>query len=248
MAAHDQAASRAFPGPDFHAVLRWIHEALNPAVYVEIGVLSGCSLALVQPLTLAIGIDPCPHEDGRWPAASRIFALTSNEFFSRHDLHHIVGDRGVDLALIDGLHLFEQVFEDLCHLERYMAPGGLIAVHDTIPLNRETSSRLRTTEFYTGDVWKILPWLRQYRPELDVVTVTTAPGGLTLIRGLNPQFEHPRLRDRTAGFVALGFEYFEQHREEFLRTISNQRASVEAFCQNTPVQSMDSNGAVIPSR
>jgi len=245
MAVHDLAASRAFPGPDFREVLRWIHEALRPATYVEIGVHAGCSLAVVQPHTVAIGIDPCPRQDGCWPTGSRIFRLTSAEFFTKHDLSEVLGGKAVDLAFIDGSHLFEQALEDLCNLERHIAAGGVVAVHDTIPLDRVTSARTRTTEFYTGDVWKIIPYLRRNRPELEVITVTTAPTGLTLIRGLNPKY-HATLPASTAAF-ALEFGYFERNREEFLRTMPNHRSAIQAFCQNTPVQSMASIGVAMPS-
>ena len=52
MAAHDEAAARSFPGLDFYTVLGWIHQALRPRTYVEIGVLNGDSLRLVQPGTM----------------------------------------------------------------------------------------------------------------------------------------------------------------------------------------------------
>jgi hypothetical protein len=248
MAAHDLAASRAFPGPDFHEVLRWMHEDLRPATYVEIGIHAGCSLAAAQPQTLTIGIDPAPDEDGGWPAAGMIFPLTSSEFFATHDLRRILGGKAVEFAFIDGFHLFEQALEDLCNLERYVAEGGVIAVHDTIPLDRVTSARTRTTEFHTGDVWKIVPYLRQHRPELEVFTVTAGPTGLTLIRGLDPGRDSARLPASTAAFAALEFDYFERNRGEFLRTLPNHRSAIQAFCQKTPVQSIASTGAEIPSR
>ena len=223
-------------------------EDLRPATYVEIGILAGCSLAAVRPETLAVGIDPEPQPDSRWPAGTRIFPLTSSQFFRKHDLRRMLGGKPVDFALIDGLHLFEQAFEDLCNLERYVAPAGVIALHDTIPLDRVTSARSRTTEFYTGDVWKIIPYLRQYRPELEVVTVTAAPTGLTLIRGLHPEHDPTQLLASCAAFATLEFDYFERNREQFLRTMPNRRSAIQAFCQKTPVQSIASRGAAMPSR
>jgi hypothetical protein len=120
-------------------------------------------------------------------------------------------------------------------------------MHDTIPLDRATSARTRTTEFYTGDVWKIVPHLRRYRPELEVATVTAAPSGLTLIRGLDPGRDHTQLLACTAELAALEFDYFERNREEFLRTMPNDRSAIQAFCQKTPVQSIASTGSVMPS-
>jgi len=225
MAVHDAAARRRFPGPDFYEAMRWIHEALEPETYVEIGVLGGCSLAAMRPETVAVGIDPAPLQDD-----PRIFRLTSAEFFARHDLRQVLGGKAVAFALIDGLHLFEQAIEDLCNLERYAGPGTVIALHDTIPLDRETSMRRRTTEFYTGDVWKVIPFLGRHRPELELITVAVAPTGLTLIRGLDSARDHTSLLADAQPFTALEFDYFERHREEFLRLVPNHRPLMEGFC------------------
>lgn len=247
MAAHDAAAARAFPGPDFRQVLQWIHEIVKPAAYVEIGVHSGESLALIGPGTLAAGIDPAPKPGFACPEGARLYAMTSNEFFRRHDPARIFGGRPVDLALIDGLHLFEQALEDFCNLERHMSREGIVAVHDTVPLDRETSSRRRTTEFYTGDVWKLVPLLNRRRGELEIATVMTGPAGLTLVRGLDPACDHGRLRQQAAGFRDLDYDYFDRFVRNSQRTIPNHFAAVEAFCQKTPVQSTRSSGAATPS-
>jgi hypothetical protein len=60
------------------------------------------------------------------------------------------------LAFIDGLHLFEQAFLDFIALEKFARPGSVIMIHDCLPLNRVTADRTRTTDFYTGDVWKLV--------------------------------------------------------------------------------------------
>ena len=243
MALHDGAAARRFPGPDFYAVLEWIHDALNPETYVEIGVLNGDSLRLAQPPTIAVGIDP----NAVWEGV-RIFRLSSSEFFAHHDLRKVLGGRSVDFALVDGLHVFEQAIDDLFNLERYAGPGTVIALHDTIPLDRETSARNRRTEFYTGDVWKVLPFLRSYRPDLEMITVATAPTGLTLIRHCDCERDNTSILERIAEFAGLDFDYFERHCTEFLALMPNERSVVQAFCQYTPVQSIVRSGAVIPSR
>jgi hypothetical protein len=248
MAVHDRAASQAFGGPDFYQVLTWIHASLRPATYVEIGVHSGCSLAAVNVDTLALCIDPDPLLKTHTLSGSRFFRLTSTDFFRNHDLRAELGGNPVDFALIDGLHLFEQVLEDFCNLERFMSDGGIIAIHDTVPLNRETSTRERTTEFYTGDVWKIVPFLRRHRPDVDMVTVATAPSGLTLLRGLDAQYNHSQLFTLVENFAVLEFEYFEAHRGEFLRTIPNHPRVVQDFCQKMPVQSMPESESVMHSR
>ncbi len=233
---HDDRAAERFPGPEYREVLGWIHEALRPRTYVEIGVLGGGSLHLARPETLAIGIDPNSHGPG-------VFSCTSNHFFAHFGF--ILREHPVHLAFIDGLHLFEQALSDFENLERYAAPGAIIALHDTIPFDRETSGRRRTTDFYTGDVWKTVALLRRERPALDMVTVATAPSGLTLVRigsGRRSAASH------IPEFLALDWEVYERHHAGFLHLIPNERTAVVSFCQKTPVQSISSMGAEMPSR
>ena len=247
-AAHDSKALLRFPGPDYYDVLTWIHQCLRPATYAEIGVYDGSSLHLAQVSTISIGIDPEPVTGGPWPPNARLFRMSSTEFFERHNLKRKIGGKPLDFALIDGLHLFEQALEDFDNLERFAAPRSIFAFHDTIPLDRETSSRARTTEFHTGDVWKVIVFLRRFRPDLEIATVLTAPTGLTLVRRLDGgrrQRADPALVREVA---ALDFSYFEQHANRFLGAIPNQRGAVEAFCQNTPVQSISWSAAEIPCR
>ena len=53
-------------------------------------------------------------------ADATIYELTSDEFFARYDLSELLGGP-VELAFIDGLHLFEQVLRDFVNLERHSA-------------------------------------------------------------------------------------------------------------------------------
>lgn len=226
-ARDDTAAARRFPGPDYLEVLSWIHHELRPASYVEIGVLYGASLALAAPPTAAVGIDPEPRAGGR------ILPLTSTEFFRRHDLRQVLGVPYCALALIDGLHLFEQALDDFLNLERYAGPRSLILLHDTIPLDAATSARERTTMFHTGDVWKTVALLRRWRPDLEIATVLTAPSGLTMIRNLNPAAARDGLTSLVREFAALPWEYFAAHHRQFLAPIPNDRAAVVGWLRST---------------
>lgn len=213
--AHDAAAAARFPGPDYYEVLRWLHEELRPAVYVEIGVGYGESLKLALPGTKALGIDPHPLADHAWRAATTIVPLTSEQFFAGHRPPEF------SLAFIDGLHLFEHTLADLLRLAPYAGPGAVIAVHDTIPLDRETASRVRTTEFHTGDVWK-LPSFLVCHANADVITVAAAPSGLTLIRDLDPAWRPAG--DSIRRFIDLPWERYEAG-----GFVPNGRAAVAAW-------------------
>ncbi len=221
-------------GRPITAVLRWIHEILKPTNYVEIGVQQGVSLLQALADTRCIGIDPEPSIEEQHPNAT-IYELTSDEFFARYDLGNLLGG-SVELAFIDGLHLFEQVLRDFVNLERQSAAGTVILLHDCIPFDEMTASRERTTYFYCGDVWKAAMALRHRRPELEMVTVPTAPTGLCLVRGLdsgNRQFEE-ELPEIVASYRDLDFDYYLSHREEMPPEIRNHVKTVGDWLRANP--------------
>jgi Methyltransferase domain len=221
---------RRFPGPDYCEVLKWIHETLQPRSYIEIGVFEGGSLSLALPATQSIGIDPNPQINRRLSPKTHLFRLTSNEFFSRCDLRTLVKGSHFSLAFIDGLHLFEQALMDFINLERYSGSASIVLVHDSMPLDAETSGRKQRTIFYTGDVWKLLLCLRHYRTDLRINTVRTAPSGLSIIGNLDSRSRvlPTQLNSILRRFRSLSFDYYAKHRHEFLNEIGNTRAEVTA--------------------
>lgn len=186
---HLALANLRLPGPDYPFWLAWLHDQLHPKLYLEIGVEAGDSLALAQPPTRAIGIDPVPVGDPRTrcPAPTQIFPLTSTAFLANPPPESGLRETGFDLAFIDGDHSFVSVLADFIALERFAAPGAIIALHDMLPLTPAVAAPQQKTAFYTGDGWKIILCLRVLRPGLQVYTIPTAPTGLTLVTGLDPQ-------------------------------------------------------------
>ena len=230
---HDTVASMRFPGPNYYEVLRWLHQDLRPECYFEIGVFRGQSLMLAMPPTIAVGIDPCPEVENRWNTKTHVLAVSSGEFFARHTLGEFFGSDRFSFAFVDGLHHFEQAIDDIFHLEAYARPESVIAVHDTIPLDEKTAARDRCTKFHTGDVWKVVPFLKSYRPDLGLITIRTGPSGLTLIRRLDPSHARSEEEIEALGrFRELPWEYYKQHRGEFLETIPNQREAVVSWLAN----------------
>jgi len=82
----------------------------RPRTYAEIGVETGQSLRLVDPGTRALGVDPEPKIAFELPPNAQVFAQTSDDFFARSDLDALLGGQPIELALIDGMHHFENAF------------------------------------------------------------------------------------------------------------------------------------------
>jgi hypothetical protein len=225
---------RALPGPAYYPVLSLIHRTLRPANYVEIGVQQGISLNQAVPGTPCIGVDPEPRIEHDLDDERKIYELTSDEFFACHDLIELLGGP-VALGFIDGLHLFEQVLRDFINLERHSGPGTVLLLHDCIPLNAVTASRERTTDFYSGDVWKAALVLRRRRPELEMATIRTAPTGLSLVRGLDRdnrllEEEFPEI---VASYRDLGFDYYLAHRQEMPEELPNEEEAITAWLRRS---------------
>jgi hypothetical protein len=184
--------------PFYRKFLRQVHWNTRPRTYVEIGVYTGDSLSLAAPRTHVVGIDPAAKITRELSRRTTVYEETSDDFFAQHDLAALIGT--VDLAFIDGLHLFEQALRDFTNLERHMSPNGVILVHDCYPPDQECATRTQRPGPWAGDVWKLLPILKDYRPDLNVNVVAVRPTGLGIITQLDPS--NNILRDHFDAIVA----------------------------------------------
>jgi hypothetical protein len=183
--AHIGLAQVRLPGDGYYTWLERIYRTFAPRFLLEIGVADGASLALAKRPTIALGVDPVPNIRHPVSTETHIFAEPSDEFFARRAIDGILGGRDLDVAFIDGLHLYEQALRDFINVEQYCGPRSIVLFHDTVPLDEPTQSRARDTQFHTGDVWRVVLCLKHYRPDLDVFTVATPWTGLTIVTGLD---------------------------------------------------------------
>jgi hypothetical protein len=129
------------------------------------------------------------------------------------------------------MHLFEFALRDFINLERYCARTSTCLVHDCYPLDERTSARERVTEFWTGDVWKLVLCLKKYRPDLDVHTVAAAPTGLTTIRRLDPKSHilQDRLESICAEFAPLPYSAVHADKRGQLNLVANNWLTVKSL-------------------
>ncbi len=177
----DEAEERIQGQLEYIQVLDDLHQSLAARTYLEIGVRFGRSLALAR--GLAVGVDPKPEIQLELPVTTRIFARTSDNFFAENVESAFV--ENVDFAFIDGLHLFEAALRDFMNIERLAAPDAIVVIDDVLPNHPAQAARQRRTRVWMGDVWRLAPILRRWRPDLVLALLDTSPSGLLLIGGLN---------------------------------------------------------------
>jgi hypothetical protein len=187
----------ALRGLSHYKALERLHSALKPTRYFEIGTQNGGTLCLSN--CRSVAVDPAfrlTTDVITTKPAALLFQQTSDRFFSENNLSLLLGGP-IDLAFLDGLHLYEYLLRDFINTEKSCSRNSVIAVHDCIPpdryvARRQESDRLLSSEsehpkWWSGDVWKVLPILKQYRPDLDVTILDSVPTGLVLITNLNPK-------------------------------------------------------------
>jgi len=172
----------------YKVLLKKIHTALVPQLYFEIGVDSGASLALSA--CKSIGVDPEYHITKSITAPARLFRITSDSFFENEARCRSLLSDGIDLSFIDGMHLSEYVLRDFINVELWSRAGGTIIFDDVLPEQMVMAERDRAYNAWCGDVYKIIPVLRKYRPDLQVDVFEAFIGpyrkGVAAIRNLDP--------------------------------------------------------------
>ena len=119
----------------------------NYKKYLEIGVAGGDNLRLIVAESKA-GVDPSP-------SAPCEYHMTSDDFFKNNQ-------ETFDIVFIDGLHLHEQVLKDIENSLNCLNPGGIIVMHDCMPVLQEHQGRTPIPGAWNGDTWKAAAYVRMH--------------------------------------------------------------------------------------
>jgi hypothetical protein len=179
---------RRATGLSYRKFFRRLHRQRLFDWYLEIGCRSGGVFRSVRSKTIAVDPFFKITDDvlGEKPEL-HIMQKTSDAFFASGflDAHGI----RLSVSFIDGMHLFEYLLRDFMNAERSSSADGVIVMHDCCPFGyamctRDLDNLLRGA--WTGDVWKILPILREVRPDLRIDVLDCPPTGLVVVSGLDP--------------------------------------------------------------
>jgi len=193
-------------GKNYLEVIEQMCRVLQPERYFEIGTHKGHSLKHVN--CNSVAVDPNFQIEGDVVGKKQscfLFQMTSDRFFETHDPKAMLGGP-IQLAFLDGMHRFEFLLRDFINTERHSTQNSVLLLHDCFPLsiemtermydgrNRSGYDRIKSREdiehpafWWTGDVWKMLWILSQFRPELTVICMDAEPTGLVAVTGLSPK-------------------------------------------------------------
>ena len=156
--------------------------------YLEVGVEYGYTLEAVAVLH-RVAVDPQPRFSLRdLPSGVSVFATTSDEFFGSLD----PGD-SFDLIFLDGLHTYQQTYRDLINSLRHASPRSVILIDDVVPgdevsaiadaeeAKAERARRGLAGIAWQGDVFRLIPVLRDHHPELHLRTIVGSGNDQTVV-------------------------------------------------------------------
>jgi hypothetical protein len=172
----------------YEAFFRALHGQAAFDWYMEIGCRSGQIFATAPGRTIAV--DPFFQVDRNVIAAKpalHIFQQTSDDFFAEGFLAR--NDIRLSVSFLDGMHLCEYLLRDFMNTEAQSKAEGVVLMHDCSPYDHAMTVRdyaARDGRAWTGDVWKLLPILAEYRPDLRVQVFDCASTGLVAVSNLAP--------------------------------------------------------------
>jgi len=181
---------------EYLTVLARLHALLRPKTYLEIGTRSGDSLKLAQ--CASVAVDPAfsisADTIGAKPSC-HFYQTTSDRFFERCCITETLGG-AVELAYLDGMHLAEFLLRDFTNVEHVCKRNSVVVIHDCMPSDvymtcryegdEAARSRSCYPDWWTGDVWKTVWALKQYRPDLKITAIDSPPTGLICVTNLDP--------------------------------------------------------------
>ena len=140
------------------------------------------------------------------PNVDTTYKMTSDDFFGQNTTKY-------DIVFVDGLHIFEQAYQDIVNSLEWLNDGGTIVVHDCNPRREITQRPIRASSVWHGDVWKAILKLRMEQLDITIYTIDAYEGCAIIQKGsqslLSPTVEDP-----------YTYDYFKKNKKAILNLIS----------------------------
>ncbi len=171
------------------AVISKVINLIDAKSYLEIGCFSD---------TVFKAID-CSYKVGVDPQRGGTHRITSDDFFAGNK-------ENFDVIFVDGLHTYQQVRLDLLNSFKVLNKGGVVLMHDCLPLNYFEQALPRQSKAWTGDVWKAAFEFKQKKDvDLRVISIDHGVGVLKQRKNTQPK------SFSASDFGTLGFDFLMQN-------------------------------------
>lgn len=110
------------------------------------------------------------------PNAKATYTMSSDEFFAT-----IPSEKKYDLIFVDAMHNEEFVDRDVTNSLKHLENGGIICIHDVIPISKAVAQKKTEYDFtvWNGDVYRSV--VKLPASGLNYVTVLNNDFGLTIL-------------------------------------------------------------------
>ena len=178
-------------------LIKYLHSKYNFKSYLEIGCDKDQLFSKIS-IKDKIGVDP--YSGGN-------LKKTSDEFFNDNKLKF-------DCVFIDGLHIYNQVKNDILNSLKSLNNNGFVLVHDCLPSTLSSQAVPRYKMVWHGDVWKAIVDLRR-DDNLEIFTCL-ADSGIAIIQ--KKKNSHILKIDKNIN--KLKFKDFYLNYKEYMRPIT----------------------------
>jgi hypothetical protein len=134
-----------------------------------------------------------------WNLFNEIYTERADDFFEKR-AQQLLPKKGIDVALVDGDHSFEQTLRDINNCLRYLNDDGVLVVHDCSPASEISATPAKdidaATEIlknlpdwqgeWSGEAWRAIASLRSTRKDLHIF-VLDCDCGLGIITKGTPE-------------------------------------------------------------
>lgn len=170
--------------PSLLDVISFLFNRMNPKLFVTIGDRARYVQCVPQPI-LGLGVDPWPLMSLKsLPPNQQVYPVTSDYFFHSP---YMIKELHPDIIMITGFHRFEQVLRDVMFAEKLCYNKSVILIDNTAPTSQDDIDRadITASAHQTGDVFKLIPIFKKYRPEMKISTLIDVDRGVTIFENLD---------------------------------------------------------------
>jgi len=147
------------------------------------------------------------HKIGVDPKSGGTVKMTSDVFFNNNKNYF-------DCIFIDGLHVYEQARKDILNSLKFLNDGGIIILHDCLPLKIWNQIVPQIYGHWNGDVWKAIVETRTMK-DVDTYTCKADHGLGIILKRTNKNLLKLEMKD----FKKLKFRDYYNNHEKFMNLI-----------------------------